>query len=433
MNKKLFLTLMLTLGITGSALAANPFSDIPKDHWSYSAIANLYKSGVISGLDSNTFQGDRAITRYEAAQIVAKAMAVGVKSDELKKLSREFSEELTTLGVRIEKLESNIQISGEMRLRFRNASGTNKNGEKAQGSNDLALRTRLFLHGKINKHWQAGLMLENTQNLHTNNGFADEGTISLRRAFATGNYGNMQLQLGRIEYTDYQVFYWNNSEFDGLRLDYKFNKNVNIFGIYGRGSTSGGTWAADSTAKGGARDSLGLNINYQNGPLKLLASYWNIGKDKKENVIGKDLSNNMYYLTASYNISKMFTVSGSYVHTSLETQKSGKNGFIGMLSYGKLNMRKKGSWNIYAKYYQLPGAAIYSSGPQGDLEVPVSNGSAVNPFSFSQYGWNGYNIGADYIIDTNIRLHSSWISVKAKDSGNKSKTDAFTVQMLMMF
>ena len=276
-------------------------------------------------------------------------------------------------------------------------------------------------------------MLENTQNLHTNNGFADEGTIYVRRAFATGNYGNLQLQLGRIEYTDYQVFYWNNSEFDGLRLDYKFNNNLNVFGIYGRASTSGGTWTADSSSKGGARDSLGLNVNYQSGPIRLLASYWNIGKDKKDNVIGKDLSNDMYYLTASYNLSKMFTVSGSYVHTSLETQKSGKSGFIGMLSYGKLNMRKKGTWNVYAKYYQLPGAAIYSSGPQGDLEVPVSNGTAVNPFSFSQYGWKGYNIGADYIIGKNIRLHSSWISVEAKDSSNKSKTDAFTVQMLMMF
>lgn len=433
MNKKILLTFSLTMCISGSVFAANPFSDVPRDHWAYAAVSRLATSGVVDGVGNNTFQGDRNITRYEAAQMVAKAMAQGVNSAELNKLSTEFAEELNSLGVRVQKLESKVQISGEMRLRFRNASGDNKNGAKAQGSNDLVLRTRLFMNGTINKNWKAGLMLENSQVLNTNNSFADEGTVSMRRAFAAGKYDRLQIQLGRIEYTDYQVFYWNNTEIDGIRLDYKINNNLNVFGIYGRASTAIGSWTGDSTNKNGARNSLGLNLDYQNNRLRLLGSYWHIGNDKKEDVMNNKLGTDMYYLTASYNIGKMLTVSGSYVHTSLETQNSGKNGFIAMVSYGKLNMTKPGTWNVYTKYYQLPGAAIYSSGPQGDLETPIANGTAVNPFSFSQYGWKGYNIGADYVIAKNMRLHTSWISVKAKDANNKAKTDAFTLQMLMLF
>lgn len=433
MKKKIMLLLALSLGMTGNVWAANPFADLPANHWAYAAVSKLAVSGILDGYGDDNFRGERSITRYEAAQIVAKAMAKGINSSDLNKLSAEFAEELKSFGVRVQQLESKVQMSGEMRLRFRNASGNNKNGMKAQGSNDLALRTRLFLTGKINSNWGAALMLENTQILNTNNSFDTEGTVYVRRAFATGKYGGLQMQLGRIEYTDYQVFYWNNSEFDGLRLDYKFNNNLNLFGIYGRASTATGSWSGDSSAKNGARNSLGLNVGYHNGALRLLGSYWHIGEDKKEGVLNKSLGTDMYYLTASYDISKMFTISGSYVHTSLETQQSGKNGFIGMLAYGKLNMTKPGTWNIYAKYYQLPGAAIYSSGPQGDLETPISNGTAVNPFSFSQYGWSGYNIGADYVIAKNMRLHTAWISVKAKDSANQAKTDAFTLQMLMLF
>ena len=37
MDKKMMLALALALGISGTALAANPFSDLPAGHWAYGA------------------------------------------------------------------------------------------------------------------------------------------------------------------------------------------------------------------------------------------------------------------------------------------------------------------------------------------------------------------------------------------------------------
>ena len=64
--------------LTPSALAsaaANPFSDVPADHWAYDAVAQLANDGVIEGYGDGTYRGQNEITRYEMAQMVAKAMA----------------------------------------------------------------------------------------------------------------------------------------------------------------------------------------------------------------------------------------------------------------------------------------------------------------------------------------------------------------------
>ena len=62
---------ILTMGMT-SAGAANPFADVPADSWAYRSVAELAEAGVIQGVDGNYFQGNRSITRYEAAEMVAK-------------------------------------------------------------------------------------------------------------------------------------------------------------------------------------------------------------------------------------------------------------------------------------------------------------------------------------------------------------------------
>ena len=78
MKKKLVSTLAaaLVIGAASTAFAAaNPFSDVPSDHWAYDAVSQLAADGVIEGYGDDTFRGDREITRYEMAQMVARAMA----------------------------------------------------------------------------------------------------------------------------------------------------------------------------------------------------------------------------------------------------------------------------------------------------------------------------------------------------------------------
>ena len=126
MKKTLVSALAATL-VVGAAsttfAAANPFSDVPTDHWAYDAVAQLARDGVIEGYGDTTFQGESAITRYEMAQMIAKAMA---KQDQanaadkamIDKLAAEFSDELNNLGVRVSNLEKkmdNVHWEGMLR------------------------------------------------------------------------------------------------------------------------------------------------------------------------------------------------------------------------------------------------------------------------------------------------------------------------------
>ena len=113
----------IAMGITASAYAANPFSDVPAGHWAYDAVNKLAAEGVVEGYPDGTYGGDRLMTRYEMAQIVAKAMAKGVNVD---KLAAEFAGELDSLGVRVANLEKkadSVRITGQIRYEYGDRSG----------------------------------------------------------------------------------------------------------------------------------------------------------------------------------------------------------------------------------------------------------------------------------------------------------------------
>ena len=65
---------MSLMGFSG-AYAENPFVDVPSDSWAYRSVADLANSGIIQGVNGKEFEGNRSITRYEAAEITAKALA----------------------------------------------------------------------------------------------------------------------------------------------------------------------------------------------------------------------------------------------------------------------------------------------------------------------------------------------------------------------
>jgi len=97
-------------GAAITASAANPFSDVESSSWAYEAVASLSDRNIIEGYPDGTFRGNKHITRYELAQITARLLA---KKDSLTaeqqsivdKLSREYANDLSNLGVRISELE----------------------------------------------------------------------------------------------------------------------------------------------------------------------------------------------------------------------------------------------------------------------------------------------------------------------------------------
>ena len=93
---------------TALAAEVNPFTDVPRDHWAYDAIEQLAADGVLEGYGDGTYRGDLAITRYEMAQMTARAMSKAVDGTDkalLDKLAAEFAAELKSLGVRVAELE----------------------------------------------------------------------------------------------------------------------------------------------------------------------------------------------------------------------------------------------------------------------------------------------------------------------------------------
>ena len=57
------------------------FSDVPKDHWAYQYVKSLADRGYLNGYTDGELKGDRAMTRYEYAAIVYRALQNGAPVD----------------------------------------------------------------------------------------------------------------------------------------------------------------------------------------------------------------------------------------------------------------------------------------------------------------------------------------------------------------
>jgi hypothetical protein len=129
MRKVGFVLLFAFLAVTVMSLPvlADPFSDVPQDHWAYDAVQMLEEKGLVEGYPDGLFKGDRAMTRYEMAMVVARVIAkleqvqasipeipdlsiYATKQDleALQSLLDEFRNELDALGVRVNNIEDSL-------------------------------------------------------------------------------------------------------------------------------------------------------------------------------------------------------------------------------------------------------------------------------------------------------------------------------------
>jgi len=192
----LLLTLALVLAFAAPVFA-NPFSDVPADHWSYDAISKLAADGVITGNPDGTFTGSRTLTRYEIAVIVAKAMASAEANADkvtaesqatIDKLAAEFGKELKALGVKVAALEKkvgNVKFTGDSRLRYR-FDKRDSNGVKTVTTNRYEGRIRLTATAEVNDKVKVVARLS-----------TDDINFS-----ATGGNQNMIADRANVQYTD---------------------------------------------------------------------------------------------------------------------------------------------------------------------------------------------------------------------------------------
>ena len=204
MKKRIFCSLAVALSITAVG-AANPFSDVPTNHWAYDSVTKLAKAGIVEGYEDGGYRGDRTMTRYEMAQVIARALATqktsggisdGTSKAELDKLSVEFAKELKNLGVRVTALEGgqsdNVKFSGDMRLQY-------VHGEDGvwAGKNEQEARVRLQAEGKVNENWTVVGRFEGLNDLRTSDDSVSD--VTMDKMFAQGDYGKFQTRVGRID------------------------------------------------------------------------------------------------------------------------------------------------------------------------------------------------------------------------------------------
>ncbi|WP_276945936.1 S-layer homology domain-containing protein [Dialister micraerophilus] len=96
-----------------SASAASPFSDVDHNDWSYKAVAELSAQGVVDGYPDSSFKGNKEISRFETAQIVARLLAKenslnNEQKASVHKLANAYSDELKQLGVRVDNVEKKL-------------------------------------------------------------------------------------------------------------------------------------------------------------------------------------------------------------------------------------------------------------------------------------------------------------------------------------
>lgn len=183
--------------------AANPFTDVSADDWAYQAVASLSDEGVIDGYPDGTFRGDKHVTRYEIAQIVARLMAKedtlnASQKETLAKLSSQYANELKDLGVRIAELEKKrgaTDLITELRVQSIDRYDDVFKGKK---HNEISTRVRLNtitpVNDRVHLYGQIETILDmNGKNSYDVNrdGYGD-GDFHLNRLWTTYHFGPKQ-------------------------------------------------------------------------------------------------------------------------------------------------------------------------------------------------------------------------------------------------
>ena len=400
MKKSLVLAMAMALGVTASAYAANPFSDVPAGHWAYDSVAKLAAAGVVDGYTDGAFAGDKLITRYEMAQIVAKAMAKGADCD---KLAAEFADELDTLGVRVAKLEKGadaVKITGETRLRYWNFDGnTQTNGDKT------ALRTRIWIKGQVNDDWSATAMLENTQTFNTTSkgiyqGDKGEEDTSFQRAYVNGKIGGLIVQAGRYSFCDFLGGLVYDDRVDGVQLSY--GKDVKVTAAIAK--------ASDKTTANNGDDMAYVEAATKLGMVDAKAAWY-----KVENTMQSGIDAEVYAVQAGLPLAKDLKFAATYFFNETEDYGTGlmDDGYVLALNYKGAKAAKPGSWGLWAKYYDQPWGTFVAPTFEAD------DAKADADFFVDMLGgFKGYGVGADYAIAKNIVAQVKYYDLEAQEGEN---------------
>ena len=408
MKKSLVLAMAMALGVTASAYAANPFSDVPAGHWAYDAVNKLAAEGVVDGYPDGTYGGDKLMTRYEMAQIVAKAMAKGANVD---KLAAEFADELDSLGVRVANLEKksdNVKITGQIRASYR--SGDNS-------AHESYLRTRLFLNGQINEDWTYTGRFQNRQYFDNESG---DDSLDLNWAYVSGPIGGVKVEAGRQDFVKSDVM---DTRGDGVKLSY--GDNVKVFGWAFKAASSDWTnsneWNMDifgDANSDGEADGALLEDNDRIYVAGVEAGIGVVDAAVRYYKADNWRDNQIWEASVAGEIAKDLTLKGSYFFGDSDQSRidGDDSGYLVGLSYRGAKASQPGSWGVYANYSDRPMSTFLEptlfAGGYGVFPSDMIDGD----------GYQGFDAGANVTLAKNIVAGVKYVDVESREGDTDTQT-----------
>ena len=455
------------LGVT-SAFAANPFSDVTPQDWAYQAVAQLAAQGVVNGYPDGTFKGQQNITRYEMAQMVAKALVRQDRVDAeqnaiINRLANEFSAELNNLGVRVATLENkvgNFKFTGDARLRFmghekvtdsyayyeKDDKDHAKDGfykSKTMKKSKFDYRGRVQFAATVNENTKAVIRLTGDKEF----GGAGTPATSIDRIYVQHNFGKyLTATAGR-----HDLFVGGGLTYDGVTegatvmvgkdalnasVTYGYAPDLAFKVVQGTTKDKPGTgFYKESGYADNQRDNAQLTVfqlNGKVGPNVNLGGFYSkvsavragdtqhmadvaVELGVKEKDLPKATAKlDFYGAYASANLGHNVKVDGEFA--KFKNVKH-SNAWTAGIAYGAYDMKKAGTWMLKAQYVDL------------DVLAPVFSSTFWTPYNQNFKTWA---VSGKYAVAKNIGL-AAYSTIGAKDKQGNDVAEYYRAELNYKF
>ncbi len=404
----------LTAGV--SAYAANPFSDVSESDWAYQAVSDLSDQGIVEGYPDGTFKGERNMTRYELAQVIARLMA---REDQLnaeqratvEKLAGEYANELANLGVRVSNLEKkvgNIAWSGDARMRWMQR-GYDDDGSRISDKYDGRIRIKMnatvndstYVHGRL------------TSNMNFKDG--SDAKTSMDALYVHHQFGDkVGMNIGRSYLTLGQTGMYYDDFFDGVQAffgDSKLTLEAGYGRFYCLGYADNG-YAFDGNAE--KAEAAYARLYGKTGRFGYDVEYIDVAH-KQGSILGLGLTAG---ITDSVDVFGDF-----YKNYDVDGDPQIWTAGLGL---GQYNMKKPGSFRLSGQYIKAEAGAYL--GGSTYLVTPLNQTIMVNGAAAKEKEVKYWQINGDVVLAKNVRLHGEY-AFDVKADSKKDYDDLATVTL----
>ena len=412
----------LTAGV--SAYAANPFSDVSPDDWAYQAVSDLSDQGVVEGYPDGTFKGERNMTRYELAQVIARLMA---REDQLNaeqkatldKLAGEYADELANLGVRVSNLEKkvgNISWSGDARMQYQhNLDGAKDHTDAWTG------RLRINADAQVNDQVVVSGRFVSEMNFK-DNGNANTIMDRIHARWTPNDAFYMDLGRQGVALDQTGVFWDEDGRFDGVVAGYDNGKFGAEFG-YGRFQDAERSMDHYHWENSASIESWYGKLTGHFGESSAVSAFYlkNVqGLDG--NSVDPDIKGahvHAWGAGATIDLGDSgLNIDGDFIQTRGNRDLGHANLWTAGLNYGKVDLNKPGSFTLGVHYVRADAGAY------------LLGNSALDMTDQLEYGWdNGTGVKfwvakAGVAVQKNVELDAYYnFGAKAFDRYDDSTKD----------